>query len=254
MESMQSAAIVTAINIENRSLGFYHAVTAKVNDINTRRVFELLAKEASEHLESFCNLYQGNKDELVNILNENNMYANPYYCSLINSINDDTTETGALRVALEEEQACIEWYTGFVDTIRETHVHDVFVQILNKTRNHCEIIKVEYMRFMKTMDRTDQDIYVRDKRRRMSQPMNNKHYPISYEVNTMSQVNTVNRRIVLNSRPVGAPTAENFRLEALAIPVPSAGQVLLRTLYLSLDPYMRGRMSDAVLRHACGYR
>ena len=61
----------------------------------------------------------------------------------------------------------------------------------------------------------------------------------------MPQNNSVNRRIVLNSRPVGAPTAENFRLEALVVPVPSAGQVLLRTLYLSLDPYMRGRMSDA---------
>ncbi|MDD2582198.1 MAG: NADP-dependent oxidoreductase, partial [Desulfuromonadaceae bacterium] len=60
----------------------------------------------------------------------------------------------------------------------------------------------------------------------------------------MPQNMTVNRRIVLNSRPVGAPTAENFRLEELAVSAPSAGQVLLRTLYLSLDPYMRGRMSD----------
>jgi NADPH-dependent curcumin reductase len=61
----------------------------------------------------------------------------------------------------------------------------------------------------------------------------------------MPQSSTVNRRIVLNCRPVGAPTAENFRLEELVLPVLSSGQVLLRTLYLSLDPYMRGRMSDA---------
>lgn len=52
-----------------------------------------------------------------------------------------------------------------------------------------------------------------------------------------------NRRIVLASRPQGAPTAANFRLEEAAIPVPTAGQILLRTEYLSLDPYMRGRMS-----------
>ena len=55
---------------------------------------------------------------------------------------------------------------------------------------------------------------------------------------------TINRRIVLASRPVGAPTAENFRLEEVACPVPGEGQVLLRNLFLSLDPYMRGRMSD----------
>ncbi|MFI5539713.1 NADP-dependent oxidoreductase [Nocardia sp. NPDC051900] len=52
-------------------------------------------------------------------------------------------------------------------------------------------------------------------------------------------------RIVLASRPVGAPTEENFRTETAELPAPGEGEVLLRTLYLSLDPYMRGRMSSA---------
>ena len=60
----------------------------------------------------------------------------------------------------------------------------------------------------------------------------------------MSQTTHINRRIVLASRPHGAPTLDNFRLEERAIPEPAEGQVLLRTVYLSLDPYMRGRMSD----------
>ena len=55
----------------------------------------------------------------------------------------------------------------------------------------------------------------------------------------------INRRIVLASRPVGAPSSENFRLERVEVPTPGSGQLLLRTLYLSIDPYMRGRMSDA---------
>lgn len=50
-------------------------------------------------------------------------------------------------------------------------------------------------------------------------------------------------RIVLASRPEGRPTAENFRFEHSEIPSPGEGQVLLKTLYLSLDPYMRGRMN-----------
>ncbi len=54
-----------------------------------------------------------------------------------------------------------------------------------------------------------------------------------------------NRRIALASRPVGAPTPANFRLEHAPKPTPAAGEVLLRSVYLSLDPYMRGRMSDA---------
>jgi NADPH-dependent curcumin reductase CurA len=54
-----------------------------------------------------------------------------------------------------------------------------------------------------------------------------------------------NRCIVLAARPHGTPTVENFRLENAPVPEPSECQVLLRTEYLSLDPYMRGRMSDA---------
>jgi hypothetical protein len=55
----------------------------------------------------------------------------------------------------------------------------------------------------------------------------------------------VNRRILLAARPKGAPTAANFSLDEHEVVLPTAGQVLTETLYLSLDPYMRGRMSDA---------
>ncbi len=61
----------------------------------------------------------------------------------------------------------------------------------------------------------------------------------------MSQNREQNRSIVLDSRPHGAPVSENFRLEKGPVPEPAQGQVLLRTEYLSLDPYMRGRMSKA---------
>jgi NADPH-dependent curcumin reductase CurA len=52
------------------------------------------------------------------------------------------------------------------------------------------------------------------------------------------------RQIVLATRPQGKPQLTDFRLEETAIPTPSAGQILLRVQYLSLDPYMRGRMDD----------
>lgn len=52
------------------------------------------------------------------------------------------------------------------------------------------------------------------------------------------------QRIVLAARPRGEPVASDFRLETAPLPSPGDGEVLLRVLYLSLDPYMRGRMSD----------
>ena len=55
----------------------------------------------------------------------------------------------------------------------------------------------------------------------------------------------VNRQILLKSRPEGAPGLDNFELVESPVPKPGEGEVLMRTLYLSLDPYMRGRMSAA---------
>ncbi|MGN6451655.1 MAG: NADP-dependent oxidoreductase [Steroidobacteraceae bacterium] len=54
----------------------------------------------------------------------------------------------------------------------------------------------------------------------------------------------MNRRIVLARRPQGAPVPEDFRLETHPVPSAGSGMVLLRTRYLSLDPYMRGRMNE----------
>jgi NADPH-dependent curcumin reductase CurA len=72
-------------------------------------------------------------------------------------------------------------------------------------------------------------------------------------VNSQSEVTTLpygaaamstkNRQILLASRPTGEPTANNFRLVETAVPSPGPGQMLLRSIYLSLDPYMRGRMN-----------
>jgi NADPH-dependent curcumin reductase CurA len=56
---------------------------------------------------------------------------------------------------------------------------------------------------------------------------------------------SVNRQITLAHRPVGMPTESDFRLMESPIPRPGAGEALVRALYLSLDPYMRGRMNDA---------
>lgn len=60
----------------------------------------------------------------------------------------------------------------------------------------------------------------------------------------MTNNETQNRRYVLASRPFGAPEESNFRFETTPVPSPGEGEVLIRASYLSLDPYMRGRMND----------
>ena len=54
-----------------------------------------------------------------------------------------------------------------------------------------------------------------------------------------------NRQIVFASRPQGGVTEANFDLQVGEIPSPGPGEMLIRNLYMSVDPYMRGMMNDA---------
>src|SRR2546427_2982772 len=55
----------------------------------------------------------------------------------------------------------------------------------------------------------------------------------------------LNRQVLLRSRPKGEPKVSDFELAEAPVPPPGDGELLCRTIYLSLDPYMRGRMNDA---------
>jgi hypothetical protein len=60
----------------------------------------------------------------------------------------------------------------------------------------------------------------------------------------MSQNSTVRRSVVLRRRPDGEPLPEDFELRQDAVPAPAAGEVVTRTIWLSIDPYMRGRLRE----------
>ena len=55
---------------------------------------------------------------------------------------------------------------------------------------------------------------------------------------------TMNKQWLLDNRPKGEPTPSNFRLVETPIPAIGPGEILVRNHYMSLDPYMRGRMDD----------
>ena len=60
----------------------------------------------------------------------------------------------------------------------------------------------------------------------------------------MSNTETVRRSVVLKRRPSGSPRREDFEIREDAIPAPAAGEVVTRTIWLSIDPYMRGRLRE----------
>ncbi len=61
----------------------------------------------------------------------------------------------------------------------------------------------------------------------------------------MATIPKTHRRVVLVRRPPGEPAESDFRVEEAPVPEPKHGEVLVKVLYLSLDPYQRGRMRDA---------
>ena len=61
----------------------------------------------------------------------------------------------------------------------------------------------------------------------------------------MKTMPEIHQRVVLAARPAGMPSGSDFRIEQSPLPEPASGQILIRVLYLSVDPYMRGRMRDA---------
>ncbi len=61
----------------------------------------------------------------------------------------------------------------------------------------------------------------------------------------MTESKAINTRILLAARPTGYPEISDFEIDETPIPAPGSGEILVRTLYLSLDPYMRHRMGDA---------
>src|SRR5262245_43195907 len=67
--------------------------------------------------------------------------------------------------------------------------------------------------------------------------------PLDYS-NSARETMPTNRQITLATRPVGFPKESDFKLIESPVPTPGPGQFLVRTIYLSVDPYMRGRMND----------
>ena len=64
---------------------------------------------------------------------------------------------------------------------------------------------------------------------------------------------TTTRIVTLASRPSGRPTPDNFRLDEQALPEPADGQLLVRNVYMSVDPSMRGRMDESEMHYTTNF-
>lgn len=156
-------ALKLAIQAEKDSMDFYLKAASVTKNERAKKVFDLLASEELGHLKSFFDHYKGGE------FGDFNSYAasppnkkNATYQALDKAIDEETHEQKALEIAMKEEKACIEQYAMLAKDIIDPLVRGIFEGVVKATANHYALIEDEYMHIMTMVDKSDQDIYVRE--------------------------------------------------------------------------------------------
>jgi rubrerythrin len=156
-------ALKLAIQSEKDSMDFYRRAATVTKNERAKRVFELLANEEVGHLKSFFDHYKGAEfGDLKTFMESPPNKKNATFQALEKAIDEDTHEQKALEIALKEEKAGIEQYTLMIKDIIDPLVRGVFERVIKETQGHYDMIEDEYMHLMTMVDKSDQDIYVRE--------------------------------------------------------------------------------------------
>ncbi len=156
-------ALKLAIQAEKDSMDFYRRAAAVTKNERAKKVLELLANEEVGHLKAFFDHYKGGEfGDLKSYIDSPPNKKNATYLALEKAIDEETHEQKALEIALKEEKACVEQYTLLAKDIIDPLVKRIFEQVVKETQNHYDMIEDEYMHIMTMVDKSDQDIYVRE--------------------------------------------------------------------------------------------
>ncbi|MBT0652091.1 ferritin-like domain-containing protein [Geomobilimonas luticola] len=162
-EYTMQEALKLAIQGEKDSMDFYRRAGAATKNERAKKVFDLLANEEVGHLKAFFDHYKGSEfGDLKSYMESPPDKKSATYLALEKAIDENVHEQKALEIALKEEKACIDQYSILVKDIIDPLVRKVFEQVIKETQNHYDMIEDEYMHVMKMVDKSDQDIYVRE--------------------------------------------------------------------------------------------
>ena len=156
-------ALKLAIQAEKDSMDFYRKAASVTKNERARKVFDLLANEEVGHLKAFFDHYKGGEfGDLQTYMASSPDTNNVTYRALMKAIDEETHEQKALEISMKEEKACIDHYTVLIKDIVDPLVRGIFEQVIKETQGHYDMIEDEYMHVMKMVDKSDQDIYVRE--------------------------------------------------------------------------------------------
>lgn len=162
-EYLMQEALKRAIKGEKDSIDFYRKAAANAKNERAKKVFDLLANEEVGHLKSFFQYYKGGEfGDVESYMKTPPDTSNSTYKALLKAVGEDTMEKQALEIAMKEEKSVVNEYTVLAKDIVDPLVKGIFERVVKETQGHYDMIEDEYMHLMGMVDKTDQDIFVRE--------------------------------------------------------------------------------------------
>jgi rubrerythrin len=156
-------AIKRSIQTEKNAMDFYRLGAEKMNNIDARRTFKLLAKEEREHASQFYKIYQGSDiPSLDAFLDSPPDNESSWVSTIARLISVDFNEQKALELAMEREKNLEEALLETASQISDPAIKAVYELNAKETNHHYQLIESEYARLMGMVHETDIDIFVRE--------------------------------------------------------------------------------------------
>jgi rubrerythrin len=156
-------AVRRAMQTEKNAMDFYKRGAEMMKNAEAKKVFELLAREESEHAEWFYNVYPG--DDIANLeefLNAGADADSEWMAELGQVKAEDFNERKAMEMAMEKEKKLAEHLRALAAKIENPEIRKVFEENATSTDHHYQIIESEYARLMGMVHETDMDTFVRE--------------------------------------------------------------------------------------------
>jgi rubrerythrin len=159
MESSLAEVLREAIIYKKNSFDFYLRAAETVPDMSTKLLFKHLADEQVAQLYIFHTIYQGTEfgADLKTLMKLPVKTDHPPYHALTESNDASPPVHKALSIAMNEEMNCICRYISLLTTTTNRRMKKIFMQSLQDTRKHYELIQAEYMRVLGIFTGTDQN-------------------------------------------------------------------------------------------------
>ncbi|HKL49033.1 MAG TPA: ferritin family protein [Desulfuromonadales bacterium] len=156
-------AVRRSILTEKYARDFYLLGARHMGDEESRKVFELLAREERDHARSFYDIYPG--DDLPpfdQLMEESHGGDNDWLTEKERKVLADSDVRQTLELAMEKEKELEDQLRQLMDDIEDPAVKQVYESNAKSTHNHYVLIESEYARLMGMVHETDMDTFVRE--------------------------------------------------------------------------------------------